>query len=433
MGAYPVESALAAGAKRVVIVVGHGRAQVEEALHSRFAGIETSLQPVQRGTGDAVRCGLELLNDYRGWVLVIHGDCPLIQADVLFALLDKARTTEPKVALVTSELQDPTGYGRIIRDKKGRIVSIKEHRDCTPEELKTREVNPALYVFHSDFLRESINALEANNDQGELYLTDIIARAAKSGKDDAVASITWDMSDLRGINDRYELALCENILRQRIIRAHAVAGVTFRDPSSTYVDRDVVIAPDATIEPNVVLRGKTEIAEGVRIDAGSVLDNVRVAKDAFVKPYTVATNSSIGEKAQIGPFSHLRPDSDIGPDAHIGNFVETKKTRLARGAKANHLAYLGDGVIGEDVNVGAGTIFCNYDGFRKHVTVLEDGCFIGSDSQLVAPVRIGKGAYVATGTTVTRDVPDEALALSRVRQENKDGYAPKLRARLKSG
>jgi bifunctional UDP-N-acetylglucosamine pyrophosphorylase/glucosamine-1-phosphate N-acetyltransferase len=240
-----------------------------------------------------------------------------------------------------------------------------------------------------------------------------------------------DAASLGGINDRAQLAAAEDVLYGRIADAHRRAGATIR--TSARVDAGVVVEPDAVVEHGVVLRGATRIGAGARVDVGSVLTDVTVAAGAMVKPYTIAQSSSIGEKAQIGPFSHLRPDSVIEAEAHIGNFVETKKTTVRRGAKANHLAYLGDGDIGEGANVGAGTIFCNYDGFRKHKTEIGPGAFIGSDSQIVAPVRIGAGAYVATGTTVTRDVPENALAIARVRQENKEGYADRLRARLKAG
>jgi bifunctional UDP-N-acetylglucosamine pyrophosphorylase/glucosamine-1-phosphate N-acetyltransferase len=234
-----------------------------------------------------------------------------------------------------------------------------------------------------------------------------------------------------GINDRAQLVAAEEVLYARIADAQRRAGATIR--AGARVDASVVVEPDAVVEHGAVLRGATRVGAGARIDVGSVLEDVVVAAGAVVKPYTVASRSTIGEAAQIGPFSHLRPDSTIEAEAHIGNFVETKKTVVRRGAKANHLAYLGDGDIGEGANVGAGTIFCNYDGFRKHRTEIGRGAFIGSDSQLIAPVRVGDGAYVATGTTVTRDVPDDALAIGRAKQENKEGYAPRLKARLKAG
>ena len=275
--------------------------------------------------------------------------------------------------------------------------------------------------------REALAKITTDNAQGELYLTDIVAQAAKAGG--AAVVVARDASSLVGINDRAQLAAAEEVLYGRIADRLRRGGVTIR--TSARVDAGVVVEADAVIEHAVVLRGQTRVGAGARIDVGSVLTDVVVEAGASVKPYTVASQSSIGAGAQIGPFSHLRPDSQIEADAHIGNFVETKKTVVRKGAKANHLAYLGDGDIGEGANVGAGTIFCNYDGFRKHRTEIGPGAFIGSDSQIVAPVKIGAGAYVATGTTVTRDVPEDALAIGRVKQENKEGYAAKLKARLK--
>jgi bifunctional UDP-N-acetylglucosamine pyrophosphorylase/glucosamine-1-phosphate N-acetyltransferase len=244
--------------------------------------------------------------------------------------------------------------------------------------------------------------------------------------------VSWSAESVAGVNDRAQLAEVERTMRIRLATHFARLGVTIRDPETCYLGADVTIEPDAVVEPNVHLRGRTTVRAGARLDTGVVLEDVEVRAGAVVKPYTVAQKSVIGEAAQVGPFSHLRPDSVLGPDVHIGNFVETKKTTLGKGSKANHLAYLGDGVIGEKVNVGAGTIFCNYDGFQKHTTTLEDGCFIGSDSQLVAPITIGKNAYVGTGTTVTRNVPEDALAISRPKQENKLGYASRLRERMRA-
>jgi bifunctional UDP-N-acetylglucosamine pyrophosphorylase / glucosamine-1-phosphate N-acetyltransferase len=248
----------------------------------------------------------------------------------------------------------------------------------------------------------------------------------------AACAVQWPAASVLGVNDRFQLAEVERQMRIRIAKKLGESGVTVRDPASLYCEVDVTIEPDAVIEPNVVLRGKTRVGANARIDFGCVLEDVDVAPGAILKPYTVATKAKIGESAQVGPFSHLRPDADLGPETHVGNFVELKKTKLGRGSKANHLAYLGDGIVGENVNVGAGTIFCNYDGFQKHVTRLEDGCFIGSDSQLIAPVTVGKNAYVGTGTTVTKDVPADALAVGRAKQTNKDGYAPRLRGKLRA-
>jgi bifunctional UDP-N-acetylglucosamine pyrophosphorylase / glucosamine-1-phosphate N-acetyltransferase len=441
--AWPVLAALEAGAARVVVVVGHGREAVESSLALRFpretadGRVTTAVQEKQLGTGDAVRSALPALADVADtdYVVVLCGDTPLLRGEALTALLRAAGRASDgvrsKCAMLTGVVDDPTGYGRIVRDADGRIASIREHKDASAEERAIREMNPGIYAIEKGFLVRAIGGLDTKNAQGELYLTDVVARAAADDPA-GVAGQAWDIEDLHGVNDRVDLARTEALLRARIHRALGVGGVTLRDPQSTYVDADVVIATDVILEPGVVLRGRTEIGAGARIDVGCVLENVVVAAGARLRPYTVAVDSVIGERAQVGPFSHLRPKSTLGADVHIGNFVETKATTLGARSKANHLAYLGDGVIGEDVNVGAGTIFCNYDGAQKHTTRLEDGAFIGSDSQLVAPVTIGRGAYVATGTTVTKDVPADALAIGRIKQENKLGYAPRLRATMKA-
>ncbi|WP_437827175.1 bifunctional UDP-N-acetylglucosamine diphosphorylase/glucosamine-1-phosphate N-acetyltransferase GlmU [Sorangium sp. So ce1153] len=429
---YVVDAALAAGASDVVVVVGHGRDEVSAALDKAFSAhgksVRTALQPEQRGTGDAVRCAMPQLKPSTEAVLILCGDTPLLDPGQLTQLLDAlAGAGDAPMALLTAQVTDPTGYGRMLRDGSGRVIGIREHKDASPEERAITEVNPGVYLARSAFLERALAGLTTDNAQGELYLTDIVAQAAKVGG--AAAVVARDAGSLVGINDRAQLAAAEEVLYGRIADRLRKGGVTIR--TSARVDAGVVVEADAVIEHAVVLRGQTRVGAGARIDVGSVLTDVVVEAGASVKPYTVASQSSIGAGAQIGPFSHLRPDSQIEADAHIGNFVETKKTVVRKGAKANHLAYLGDGDIGEGANVGAGTIFCNYDGFRKHRTEIGPGAFIGSDSQIVAPVKIGAGAYVATGTTVTRDVPEDALAIGRVKQENKEGYAAKLKARLK--
>ncbi|MCC6555184.1 MAG: bifunctional UDP-N-acetylglucosamine diphosphorylase/glucosamine-1-phosphate N-acetyltransferase GlmU [Polyangiaceae bacterium] len=424
---YVVEAAFDAGAADVVVVIGHGRDDVSAYLSRAFGDrVRTALQEAQRGTGDAVRCALPHLRPEADAVLLLCGDTPLLDGEEL-GRLSAALGARP-LAMLTAVLPDPTGYGRVLRDAAGCVVGVREHRDASPEERAIREVNPAVYVARAAFLREAVGALRADNAQGELYLTDVVAQAAAQGGVAALAA--RDHGALVGINDRAQLGAAEEVLYARIGDRLRKAGATIR--ASARIDAGVEVEPDAVIEHGVVLRGSTRIGAGARVDVGAVLTDVIVAPGASLKPYTVASQSSIGEAAQIGPFSHLRPESRVEADAHIGNFVETKKTTVRRGAKANHLAYLGDGDVGEGANIGAGTIFCNYDGFRKHRTEIGAGAFVGSDSQLVAPVRVGAGAYVATGTTVTRDVPDDALAIGRTRQENKEGYAGKLRARLKA-
>jgi bifunctional UDP-N-acetylglucosamine pyrophosphorylase/glucosamine-1-phosphate N-acetyltransferase len=429
---YVVEAAQATGAVDVIAVVGHGREEVTQYLKRAFGDrVHTALQEQQRGTGHAARCGLEALPEGAGRVLILCGDTPLLEPSEL-ALLERALNAagpDAPVAMLTAEVPDPTGYGRILRDENGRVTGVREQRDCSPEQAAIREINAGVYLAQADFLREALAALSPENAQGEFYLTDIVEAAGRYGG--AAAVKVKDHASLAGINDRAQLAAAEEMLYGRIASTHRRAGVTVR--GSARIDAGVIIEPDATIEHGAVLRGATQVKTGALIDVGSVLTDTVVEPGANVKPYSVCSGAIIGDQAHIGPFSHLRPESRIEAEAHIGNFVETKKTLVRRGAKANHLAYLGDGDIGEKANIGAGTIFCNYDGFRKHKTEIGAGAFIGSDSQIIAPVRIGENAYVATGTTVTKDVPADALAISRVRQENKEGYAPRLRARLKRG
>jgi bifunctional UDP-N-acetylglucosamine pyrophosphorylase/glucosamine-1-phosphate N-acetyltransferase len=430
MLSYPVDAALDAGATQVVCVIGHGADQVSASLHARYGErVRTAIQEVQRGTGDAARVGAALVPELSGYLAIVYGDSALITSKAIRSLVRLANEEKVAVALLTSTLPDATGYGRIIRDPQGRIVRIQEQKDCSPAEAAIQEFNPGVYAIRASFFRDAISRLAPNNAQGELYLTDLIALAADGG---GVAGLAWDAAELHGINDREELAESERELALRIAREHMQRGVTIRDPHRVRIEPGVTIEPDAVIGPDVELRGTSKIAAGASIDVGCVLVDTEVQAGAQLLPYCVSTQSVIGPGARVGPFSHLRPGSELDRDVHIGNFVETKQTRVGAGSKANHLAYLGNGVIGKGVNVGAGTIFCNYDGFNKFTTTLEDGAFIGSDSQLVAPVTIGQNAYVGTGTTVTQDVPADALAIGRARQVNKPGLAVRLRAKLKA-
>jgi bifunctional UDP-N-acetylglucosamine pyrophosphorylase/glucosamine-1-phosphate N-acetyltransferase len=430
MLSYPIQAALDAGVGKVVVVLGHGRAQVEAELRQRFdARVVTAVQPEQRGTGDAARCGANAVPDHQGLFLIFNGDAPLLTAHPLQRLIEVARGSAAPLAMLTAHLDGNSGYGRILRDLDGNVVAIRELKDCSVEEASIRELNPGVYAIDAGFFRNSVTLLTTANKQGELLLTDMVAVAAAQS---SVADVPWDAAELEGINDRYELAARERDLRMRRGRQLALQGVTVRHPESTFIDTDVTIAEDVVIEPQVHLRGACVIERGVHIGVGCVLQDVHVSEGARLFPYCVATSSQIGESARVGPFSHMRPESRLEAEAHIGNFVETKKTVVGRGSKANHLAYLGDGVIGAGVNVGAGTIFCNYDGFGKHRTTLEDGAFIGSDSQLVAPVTVGKDAYVVAGTTVTESVPARALAIGRAAQVNKPELGARLREKLKA-
>lgn len=429
---HVLRAAFDGGVTNAIVVVGFDAENVKSSLASWGERVTTVLQAEQRGTGHAVGCALPALGASASQALVLCGDTPLLQSDdvaKLVAALSSAAHESAAIALLTCEVADPTGYGRILRDAHGKVSGIREHKDCAPEERAIREINPAMYAVRAAFLREAVPKLTPNNAQGELYFTDVVAQAAAAGG--AVGIVVQDPSSLVGINDRAQLHSAELVMGRAIRDRLRKSGVTIHE--HVRVDAGVVVEADAVLEQAVVLRGDTVVGRGAFIDVGCVLTDVIVEAGARLQPYSIATKSKIGPKAQIGPFSHLRPDSEIHEDAHIGNFVETKKTVVRKGAKANHLAYLGDGDIGEGANIGAGTIFCNYDGFKKHKTEIAAGAFIGSDSQLIAPIRIGVGAYVATGTTVTKNVPDDGLAIARVKQENKEGYASKLKARLKAG
>jgi bifunctional UDP-N-acetylglucosamine pyrophosphorylase/glucosamine-1-phosphate N-acetyltransferase len=424
---YPVELARALGADPVVAVLGHQREAVEAALLARFPGSAITVveQTEQRGTGHAVRLAMPALARMEdGFVLVLYGDVPLLRRETLEELVGTARRYGC-LALVTATPPDPTGYGRILRDERGHVIGVVEQKDASEEERAITEINAGIYCGPAEFFREAVMGLGTGNAQGEYYLTDVVARAAQSI---GVSAVEAAFGDVSGINDRQQLAAAEATLRGRINRA-LMAHVTFRDPASTVVEPGVEIDVDVELGRNVALRGRTRVGHGARIEDGCILTDTDVGAGAHLKPYSIATETVIGPAAIIGPFAHMRPGTQLAADVHLGNFVETKKTVVGRGSKANHLSYLGDTTIGEKVNVGAGTITCNYDGYKKFQTVIEDGAFIGSDSQLIAPVRIGKRAVVGAGTTVTRDVAAGALALSRVPQVERPGYADKVAER----
>jgi bifunctional UDP-N-acetylglucosamine pyrophosphorylase/glucosamine-1-phosphate N-acetyltransferase len=316
-------------------------------------------------------------------------------------------------------------YGRLVRDPRGKLERIVEHADATDEQRRIQDTNAGFYAVRLGHLRTDLAALRADNAKRELYLTDLVAHAAARG---GATAIDAPFAEVAGINDRVDLAAVEIAARRRINEAWMRGGVTMVDPTTTYIDADAgPLGRDVWLGPHVALRGKTTLGDGVRIDMGAVLSDVQVAENVYVKPYSVLSDTVLGPRAEIGPFTHCRPGSRIDEDARLGNFVETKKAHLMAGAKANHLAYLGDASIGAKANIGAGTITCNYDGFGKYQTTIEAGAFIGSDSQLVAPVTVGRDAYVGSGTTITKDVPRGALALSRVKQVNVEGWADRFR------
>jgi bifunctional UDP-N-acetylglucosamine pyrophosphorylase / glucosamine-1-phosphate N-acetyltransferase len=414
-------------AASTVLVVGHGADDVRAALAGR-SNLEFVVQSPQLGTGHALAQTEPLLRTRSGDVLVLYADVPLLQSATLARLVEAHRQARASATVLTAEFDDPYGYGRIVRDGSGEVARIVEERDASGDERTIREVNSGIYVFALAPLFDTLHQLAADNAQGEYYLTDLVGLYRQRGL--RVATLCLEsVAELRGVNSRVDLADVAVVLRARKNRAVMLAGVTLEDPATTYIDEDVSIGADTIVGPGVVLEGTTSIGAGCRIRAGVRLTNAVVGDRVTILDRTIVVDSSIAADASVGPFAHLRPDSAVGERARIGNFVELKKTTLGPGSKANHLAYLGDATIGADVNVGAGTITCNYDGERKHPTVIEDGVFIGSDSQLIAPVKIGKGAYVAAGSSITADVPGDALAIARGRQENKPGWAAKRRAR----
>ncbi len=422
---YPVSAAFEAGASQVVVVTS-GQPELAQALRERFGAdrVAVVVQSPPRGTGDAVRIGLAAVLHPR--TLILYGDTPLLRAQDLSGLLSAIDQPGTDLSILTALLENPFGYGRVLRDASGAVLEVREQRDLASEaEHGVREVNAGMYAADTEKLREAVALLSPNNAQGEYYLTDVVGILAKVSK---VVPVLGEADALVGVNDRADLARAEELLYARNRDRLRKAGATIHGDAR--IDSGVEVAPDAEIGPGVSLRGKTRIGAKTRVDVGCVLSDAEVGEGAELKPYCVITQSSVGDRAQLGPFVHLRPESVIEAEAHLGNFVETKKTRVRRGAKANHLSYLGDADVGERANIGAGTIVCNYDGFVKRQTIIGEGAFIGSDSQLIAPVNIGKNAYVATGTAVTQDVPEDALAIGRVRQENKPGYASKLREKL---
>ena len=426
MVAYAVERARELDASPIVAVLGHQKDEVAKALHDRFGdeGIRVVEQKEQKGTGHAVRLGMKPLAEFEGMVVILYGDVPLLRAETLADLLAEANKTDG-MAMLTSVVRDPAGYGRIVRDDGGKIREVVEDRDTSHAQRRIAEVNAGIYAAPADFLRQATAKLSSHNAQGEYYLTDIVARAADSI---GVTSVEVSAEEMAGVNDRTQLVAAERSLLGRLLREHSKVA-TFRAPAQVYLEASVTIEPDVEIGRNVVLRGLTSIGAGTRIDDGVILTDTVVGHGVHLLPYCVATQATIGEGAKIGPFAHLRPGTELGPEVHVGNFVETKKTRIGRGSKANHLTYLGDTTIGEKVNVGAGTITCNYNGYEKRQTIIEDGAFIGSDTQLVAPVRVGKRAVVAAGATITEDVRDGALAIARVPCKQVDGYADRLAER----
>ena len=414
------------------VVIGHGAEQLRKAVGSfRIPGLSAPIrfvvQEQQLGTGHALLQTRPLLEGQPGTLVLLSGDVPLLSVNTLRALLDTHHEAGAAATVVTANFQRPFGYGRIVRTA-GKISKIVEERDASDAQRKIGEINSGIYAFALEPLFKALDSIGTANNQGEYYLPDLIAIYRKQRK----AVTTWLVErgdEIRGINSRTELAEVSSMVRQQKNEELMAAGVTLIDPATTYVDADVVVGADTVIHPCVFLEGNTRIGAACEIHSGARIVNSTIGDRVCVRNHTVVTDSTVEPGAFLGPFAHVRPGSQVGEDAHIGNFVELKKTAMGKGAKANHLAYLGDATIGDRTNVGAGTITCNYDGEKKHQTVIGKGVFVGSNSTLVAPVNLADGSYIAAGSAVTTDVPAGALAIGRSRQENKDGWVEKRRSK----
>jgi bifunctional UDP-N-acetylglucosamine pyrophosphorylase / glucosamine-1-phosphate N-acetyltransferase len=405
---------------RAIIVIGHDADRVRAAM-TRFA-VDFVLQPDQHGTGHAVMTAAAELSRLQGDLIVLFGDAPRIKTKTLKKMVEHHRATGAALTLLTATAEDPFGYGRILRDPERRISGIIEEKDATPDQRKMTEVNPGFYCFRLEHLLTSLKLLTNQNAQREYYITDLIGIEYRQGF--RVETVTHDdFEELRGVNSRRELAELSDAFRRQKNLDLMAAGVTLIDPGRTYIDVEVAIEKDVTVYPLVTLERGTSIGEGSVLHSGTRISDSKIGRNVTVLDSCVITDSEIGDGTTAGPFARLRDHAVVGKKCRIGNFVEIKKSILGDGTKAAHLAYLGDATIGKDVNIGAGVITCNYDGVHKHATIIEDGAFVGTDSQLIAPVRIGQGAYVAAGSSITEDVPPEALGIARGRQTNKVGWA----------
>ncbi|HEY6001046.1 MAG TPA: bifunctional UDP-N-acetylglucosamine diphosphorylase/glucosamine-1-phosphate N-acetyltransferase GlmU [bacterium] len=422
--AWPLDVARALPAARRAVIVGFQAQAVARALP---AGFETVVQPKLWGTGHAVRQARRLFAG-PGDTVVLSGDIPLLTAATVRRLVAAHRRRRATVTFLTARPADPSGYGRVVRCGEGRVKAIVEHDDAPPGVREIREVNAGVYCFENRFLDRALGRLRAANRQEEYYLTDVIAAAVRAGlRVEGLACA--DAEEMLGVNDRAQLAHATAVLRRRILERLMRAGVTVADPASTWVEPGVRVGADTVLLPGTALEGSTVVAARCHIGPFARLRDTRVGPGAVVRDCCVLEEATVGAGCRVGPFAHLRPGTRLGAGARVGNFVETKKARLGAGAKASHLSYLGDAEIGRRVNIGAGTITCNYDGVSKFRTTIGDDVFVGSDTQLVAPVSVGAGALIAAGTTVTKDVPAGALAVSRTPQKVIEGWAARRRAK----
>ncbi|GJM74226.1 bifunctional protein GlmU [Paenibacillus macerans] len=416
-----------AGCERTIVVVGHGAEAVKSYLGS---SAEYVLQEQQLGTGHAVKQAGPLLAGEEGTTIVICGDTPLVTAETLEALVELHTRKGAAATVLTANMDNPQGYGRVIRGENGTVERIVEQKDCSPEEAAVQEINTGTYCFDNAKLFAALEKVTNNNAQQEYYLTDVIGILVQAGEI-VEGYAAQDHRESIGVNDRVALAEAEAVMRERIVRRHMLGGVTVIDPASTYIGADVAIGSDTVIYPGTVLAGRTVIGEDCVIGPASQIEDSVIHDGAKVK-HSVLSQAEVGKETTVGPFAYLRPGAKLGANVKVGDFVEIKNATLDDGAKVSHLSYIGDAKVGKNVNIGCGAITVNYDGYNKSITEIEDEAFIGSNVNLIAPVKVGKGAYVVAGSTITHSVPEGDLAIARQRQENKPGYAEKIRGRAKA-
>jgi len=425
--AWPVDLARDLGCAPIVLVVGHGADLVRQRLGD--SGLRYALQAEQLGSGHALLCAEEALAGACGPLLLLCGDVPLLRAETLRALLEQHRAEQATVTVLTAIVDQPYGYGRIIRDGDG-VAAIVEEKDADPAQKAVCEINAGIYVFEAPFVFDALRQVGCNNAAGEYYLTDVIA-AARAADLRVSAMIVEAMAEVQGINDRVQLAAAAAVMRRRINRSLMQAGVTLIDPETVYVEAGVVIGPDTILQPNIHLRGTTSIGRDCIIESGVMVTDCNIGDRVHLKSGSVLSGATVGDDCAIGPMAHLRPGTVLTGDNKIGNFVETKKARFGKKSQASHLTYIGDAEVGERVNFGCGTITCNYDGVNKFQTTVGDDVFVGSDVQFIAPVTIGSGSLIGAGSTITKDVPADALAISRSEQKIIEGWAAKKRKKQK--
>jgi bifunctional UDP-N-acetylglucosamine pyrophosphorylase/glucosamine-1-phosphate N-acetyltransferase len=418
---YVLSAAQSLKPQKIAMVVGRGREKIQE-RYEGSRGMIFAYQSQRLGTAHAVQVGYRALGNPGGNVLILSGDVPLIIPRTLKSL--QRHGQKASLSFLSAILPDPTGYGRVVRDSKGRVSGIVEEKNCTPDQKLINEINAGVYLAQGKLLKTHLKKIKKDPRKKEYYLTDLVALVAEAGLE--VQGLPLENpQEVMGANTRSELAFLNQVIQNQILGEHLAQGVGMQDPDSIFIDHEVKIGPDTFLGAGVQILGRSRIGSGCRIEPGVILKNVQLGQEVEIKAYSYLEDCTVKEGAVIGPFARIRPESMVGPKAKVGNFVELKKTRLGEGSKANHLSYLGDTQIGKNANIGAGTITCNYDGKKKHNTQIADGVFVGSDSQLVAPVKLGRDSYIASGTTVTRNVPSKSLALSRVPQRNIKGWVKK--------